>query len=73
MCNVPMPPDGEFLRAEASLANLMARDLNVKVEPDTLRLFIQARWDRIAALAHKIHLDVQHERENLPPPPPRPQ
>lgn len=42
---------------EKVLAAMMARDLGVTVEPRTLRLFLQARWSKVSALAHRIHED----------------
>lgn len=40
-------------------AELMARivyaDLNVEVEPLSLRMMIRKRWERLAPLAHAVH------------------
>lgn len=40
---------------EKTLAEIMKRDLNVEVNPEALRLFLLARWDRVSLLAHIIH------------------
>jgi hypothetical protein len=41
--------------AEISLAKLLKDDLGVEINPQALRMFIRARWDRVSLLAHVIH------------------
>jgi hypothetical protein len=44
--------------AATDLARLIERELGYnegRIDPIALRLFIQARWKRLAALAHTIH------------------
>ena len=40
---------------EVILAEAFKKDLGVTMDPQALRIFIRWRWDRIQALAHKIH------------------
>lgn len=42
---------------ESILANTIAKDLGVTVNPQALRMFIRARWMWIRHLAHAIHKD----------------
>ena len=44
-------------QAASNLAVLMEHQLDVKLDPIALRLFIQAHWSRISTLAHIIHED----------------
>lgn len=49
----------EAREAGKSLARLMERQLGYAeghIDPIALRLFIQAHWAKVAALAHAIHL-----------------
>lgn len=43
------------------LARLLERELGYvegHIDPTALRLFIQAKWDRVTKLAHAIHNDT---------------
>lgn len=40
---------------EITLAREFKDELGVEIDPQSLRMFIKARWDRISFLAHKIH------------------
>lgn len=42
-------------KPETQLRTLIESDLGVSVSADALRVFIRCRWERVAALAHRIH------------------
>lgn len=42
-------------KPEILLAKCFRDDLGVDINPQALRMFIRARWDRISCLGHKIH------------------
>jgi hypothetical protein len=48
-CNEPEPSP------EILLARAFKDDLNVDINPTSLRMFVRARWARVSTLAHKIH------------------
>jgi hypothetical protein len=48
-------------RPEKLLADAMARDLRVHIDPAALRLFLLMRWDEVAPLSHAIH-DAERDR-----------
>lgn len=45
----------KFIKAEQDLADMIARDLNVIVDPIALGLFIRLKWKRVSNLCHDIH------------------
>lgn len=55
MCELPLSEECEIIKPEYRLADMMTRDLTVKIDPNLLRLFIQLHWTKIAKLAHDIH------------------
>lgn len=40
---------------EVLLAEILGVHLNADIDPLALRALIRSRWNRVAALAHKIH------------------
>lgn len=42
-------------KPEEILAKMIEEDLEIKVVPEALRMFIRVRWERISRLAHTIH------------------
>jgi hypothetical protein len=53
----PIKPEYEQkpIKPEYKLADMMTRDLAVKIDPNLLRLFLQLHWTKITKLAHDIH------------------
>lgn len=43
------------LGPEYQLAALLSDDLNIYVNPQALRVFLRARWDKVSKLAHEVH------------------
>lgn len=37
------------------MAKMFREDLGITIDPVALRMFIRARFDRLAPLAHRIH------------------
>jgi hypothetical protein len=52
MCD---PTSGEGKRPHYRLADLIERELDVRVDPAALRLFLRANWESVTRLAHLIH------------------
>lgn len=48
-------PAGAERKPEELLAAILRDDLGADIHPTTLRLFLRARWGRVATLAHRIH------------------
>lgn len=56
MAYVAADEDGDFLRPEAKLAQMMATEMQISpINHTTLRLFLLVHWKEVARLAHKIH------------------
>lgn len=55
MCQIPVDDPDNILKPEYVLAGIMTRDLNVVIDPNLLKLFVQLHWDKICKYAHKIH------------------
>jgi hypothetical protein len=41
--------------SEEVMAKMFREDLGITIDPVALRMFIRARFDRLAPLAHRIH------------------
>jgi hypothetical protein len=41
--------------SEEKLVDIITQDLGIVVDRQALRMFLRHRWDRISALAHRIH------------------
>lgn len=48
-------------KPEYELADLMGKELSLKVDPIALRLFIKAFWAKVSQCAHAIHDDGRKE------------
>jgi hypothetical protein len=54
MCeNVPITEGESITKPEYRLADMMTRDLTVRIDPNLLRLFLQLHWTKITKLAHE--------------------
>lgn len=50
---------------ERRLSEIMARELDVSIDPIALRLFLRSNWTIVSGLAHRIH-DGTQRRADLP-------
>lgn len=49
---------------ERKLAELLARETGVSINPQALRMFIRAHWSKVSALAHDIHGEAADPKPN---------
>ena len=55
MCGVDNNRSYPSKKAEDRLSGLIQDETGVLIEPKLLRLFLRSNWERVTALAHKIH------------------